>query len=159
MTHGLICVSARIMLLKVRFKSGLSCQLVLLRHQSPELFKSVLLGIQLAIHSTFCSKKDGIFGISQPFAHNCWHSTKSVLAFVGAFSLSSSKLRDNSQKRGKLIQLPTDITFPILNHPDGLRNLLQGPAYDKNRLCRMSTVISSLVETAALPLRQSGGHR
>ncbi|KAG2076021.1 hypothetical protein BDR04DRAFT_1090846 [Suillus decipiens] len=32
-------------------------------------------------------------------------------------------------------------------------NLSQGLAYDKNSLCHMSTVISSLVETAALLLR------
>ncbi|KAG2028302.1 tubulin domain-containing protein [Suillus americanus] len=56
----------------------------------------------------------------------------------------------------------SDITFPILNPSQWStleNNPSQGLAYDKNSLYHTSAVISSLVETATLPLRQSGGHR
>ncbi|KAG1846585.1 hypothetical protein DFJ58DRAFT_915360 [Suillus subalutaceus] len=42
----------------------------------------------------------------------------------------------------------SDITFQISTHPHGLR-------WKKNILCHTSTVISSLVETAALPLSEN----
>ncbi|KAG1773689.1 Misato segment II tubulin-like domain-containing protein [Suillus placidus] len=53
----------------------------------------------------------------------------------------------------------SDITFPILNSSRWStleNNLSQGLAYDKNSLYHTSAVISSLVETATLPLRLKG---
>jgi hypothetical protein len=53
----------------------------------------------------------------------------------------------------------SDITFPILNPSrwSALEsNVLQGLAYNKNSLYHTSAVISSLVETATLPLRLKG---
>ncbi|KAG2361555.1 Misato segment II tubulin-like domain-containing protein [Suillus spraguei] len=53
----------------------------------------------------------------------------------------------------------SDITFPILNPSrwSALESRLsQGLAYDKNSLYHTSAVISSLVETATLPLRLKG---
>jgi hypothetical protein len=72
--------------------------------------------------------------------------------------LSTKRIINDALCLQSLHQL-SDITFPILNPSrwSALEsNVFQGLAYNKNSLYHTSAVISSLVETATLPLRLKG---